>query len=843
MKASHAWLRELSGVDASPTEMAERLTRAGVEVEAIVAHGQGLDRIVVAEVKGKRPHPSRDKLTLVRVSNGRDEREVVCGAPDVPEAGAKVLLAEVGARLPGGLEIAPREVAGVASHGMLCSEAELGIGDDADGIVVLDRASGGRVGAPIADALALRDHVLEISLTPNRADCLGHVGLAREIALLFEKPFVLRAPRAPQRVLAREGEGSGAGVLDLLDPAHPHPGDTLSMVQPIEGAAISVPIAIRDAARCSRYLGLVLHHVAVRPSPLWMRYRLHLLGQRAIDCVVDATNWILLETGHPIHAFDLATLRGPAVVVRTARAGERMETLDGLGRALSEDDLVIADAEVPIAIAGVMGGAESAVREGTSAVLLEVAHFDPRSVRRTARRHGLHTEASHRFERGVDPHGLEHVMRRAAQLLGSVADAACAPQATDACARRIAPVSIALRPGQTDALLGGEVPIAEQRRILEGVGCEIAPAEEGGWRVTAPAHRPDLGRPEDLIEEIARVRGYDRIPTALASIAPRTEAGDRRHAIVRALREAAAAAGLFEAVSYAFLSKRELERAKAPGDAIELANPLSEDRAWMRTSLLPGLLGAIARAQRHHARRATLFEVGRSYHRSDAGPRRAIERPWLALALSGPRELWVGDEASFDFWDGKGALQEIVRAVGLRAETVRDERIEERAPWLHPRRAARVVVRVERGGHSTETVGVLGEVHPDVVEAFELVGRPIYAELDLDALVRLAASAPLPQARALPRVPAVLRDLAVVVDEAVTAADVAGAIHEAAPAAEGVEVFDVYRGKPVPEGRKNLAFRIAYRDPEATLTDARVEQMHAAVVRAIEERFGGALRA
>lgn len=839
MKASHAWLRELSGIDASPGEMADRLTRAGIEVEGIAQHGAGLERVVIAEVRGKRPHPERDKLTLVSVFDGAGEREIVCGAPNVPEPGARVLLAQLGAKLPGGLEIAAREVAGVPSAGMLCSEAELGIGSDSEGIVVLERGTGGKPGTPIADALRLRDHVLELSLTPNRPDCLGHLGIARELALLFGRPFVVRAGHAPHRVLSAEHVESEAGTVAILDPASPHPGETLNLVQPRAGVPLTIPIAIADAARCTRYLGLVLQHVKVGPAPLWMRHRLHVLGQRSIDAVVDATNWILLETGHPIHAFDLGKLRGPAIVVRTARDGESMVTLDGVERTLSTDDLVIADAEVPVAIAGVMGGKESGVSAGTTSVLLEVAYFDPRSVRRTSRRHGLHTEASHRFERGCDPLALEHVMRRAASVLATVADAAAAPAATDALARRVVPVAIPLRTSHPEQLLGVEVPVSESRTILEGVGCTIAPAEEGGWRVTVPTHRPDLGRPEDLIEEIARVRGYDRIPATMAPLTPKAEPPERSLAIVRALREAATDAGLFEAVSFSFLSRAELELAKAPSDAVELANPMSEERAVMRTSMLPGLLGAIARAQRHQAPRAALFELGRTYHRGE-GPRQTAERSTLAIALSGPRRAWIGDEAAFDFYDAKGAVETILRGVGLRAETVADPGLASEAPWAHPRRAARV--RVVGTSLGSTTVGVLGEVHPDVAEGFELVGRPVVAVLDVTAVVELAKAASLPQAHPLPRFPSVLRDLAVVVPEETTAGDVIAAIRAAAVLAEGVELFDVYRGKPVPEGRKSLAFRIGYRDPEATLTDARVEQVHGAVVQAIAQRFGGSLR-
>lgn len=831
MKASVAWLRELTGIDASAQQIAERLTCAGLEVEAIRSYGEGLRGIVIAEVRAVRRHPRRDRLKLVRVWNGREELEVVCGAPNVPEPGARVVLAEVGARLPSGLTIAEREIGGVVSRGMLCSEAELDIGSDATGIVVLDRTAGGSVGTAVADGLSLRDQVLEIAVTPNRPDCLGHLGLAREVALLFGEPFVLRPPPTPPRILRAEAIPSGPSILAILDASHAHPGDTPTFSQPRDGLPLHIPIRIEATDRCARYLGLVFHHAKVGPSPFWMRYRLHVLGQRAINSVVDVTNWVLLETGHPIHAFDLECLRGPAIVVRTARPGERITTLDGVSRALDVDDLVIADAELPIALAGVMGGADSRVRESTQSILLEVAYFDPRSVRRTARRHGLHTEASHRFERGCDPGGLEPVIRRAAALLGAVAEAAASPIATDAMARTIAPRVIALRPEHPEALLGAPVPLADVRRILEGVGCQIAPAEAGGWRVTAPTFRPDLTRAEDLIEEIARVRGYDALPAVLAPLPPRAESPPRRYAIVRAIREAAVSAGLYEAINFSFLSVRDLERACVSTEAVAIANPLSEERSVMRTSLLPGLLSNLARSQRHQARRGLFFELGRTFHPATEG--RPVERLMWALLLAGPREHWVGDQASFDFYDGKGAIERVVTAIGLEPEWVRDDRT---PGWLHPRRAAKIRI-------GARAVGWLGEVHPDVAEAFDLVGRPVYGELEVDALVELASDRGLPQAQSLPRFPAVLRDLAVIVPEPVTAAEVAAVVRQAAPLAEEVTVFDVYRGKPVPEGHKSLAFRIAYRDPEATLTDAKVDALHAAVVAAVASQLGGVLRA
>lgn len=838
MKASTQWLSEISGIDASPTEMAERLTRAGLEVEGTQTFGAGLDGVVVAEVREKKPHPKKDKLTLVRVFDGASEIDVVCGAPNVPAPGARVALAKVGATLPDGMAIAAREVAGAPSHGMLASEKELAIGHDHDGILVLEGSP--KVGAPIVKALSLEDVVLEINVTPNRPDALGHLGLARELSVVFGVPFAPRLRDVPARMLSElPPPPPGNEGLPLLA-GNGSPSETISMVSPAKGAPLTMPIEIHDAARCPRYLGLVLHRGRPRPSPFWMRHRLFVLGQRSIDAVVDTTNWVLLETGHPTHAFDLAKLRGGRVIVRLAKAGEKLRTLDGIERTLVADDLVIADVEGPIALAGVMGGAESAVSEATETVLLESAWFDPRSVRRTARRHGLHTEASHRFERGADPSALPLVTRRAATVLAQVTEAAPSPCIVDAHPRRVSPVAIDVRPGFFERFLGDEVPTNEARRILEALGCAVSPGEQDGWRVTAPLHRPDLTRPEDLAEEVARVRGYDRIPSELFAPLPDGRPRAKRPALLRALRRAAMSAGLFEAVAFTFCAPGDLERARASRDAITLANPLSEERSVMRTSLLPGLLAAASRSERHQSPRVRLFELARIY--APATPKGPTDVPVkeslrLGILLAGPRDQWVGEKDAVDFYDGKGALELVLRSLGLSVTTARDERLAADAPALHPRFAARVLV-------DGVPVGTIGELHPDVQEAHGLAQRPVYAELDADAIVRLAEARGPSAVTELPRFPKVQRDLAVVVDERVEVAEVAGVLHAASSGlAEEVTLFDVYRGKPIADGRKSLAFRIAYRDRDATLTDARVEAAHAAVVAAAEARFGAQLRA
>lgn len=836
MKASYAWLQELTRLDVSPTDMAERLTRAGLEVEALHPVGRLDPAIVIAEVRGKRPHPSRDKLTLVRVFDGHDELEIVCGAPNVPEKG-RVVLAKLGATMPDGLVIAPREVGGVTSHGMLASERELGIGADGDGILVLESGEAGRVGESAEKALGTADTILEIGLTPNRPDALGHLGIARELATLFGKSFAIAPARAPQRLLADVIPTiSSQPTLPVIKPGTLHPGETANLVARKADVPILVPVSIENNERCTRYIATVLQRVSVTKSPLWLRQRLHALGQRSIDNIVDITNYVLLETGHPIHAFDLAKVRGEKIVVRQARAGESCVTLDDVERKLDTDDLIIADAEGPIAIAGVIGGKESAVGAATKDILLEVAWFDPRSVRRTGRRHGIHTEASHRFERGVDPNGLVDVTRRALSLLAMVSTGAPASEAADTTARKFVPVSISLEPRAIGAFLGDpSVTEQESRTILEGLGCEVSPGEErGGWRVTAPSFRPDLTRPVDLIEEVARVRGYDKIPSALLRPTPSSERTGVRHRALRSLRAACTTAGLTEAVNFAFVSKADLEAAKVSTNVVALANPLTEERSVMRTSLVPSLLGDLARSERHQANHARIFEIGRIYTpEADVEGVPLRERAMLAFALMGARRSWLAEEGAYDVYDGKGALEVIGRALGL---TLTLSNSGELPAFLHPRRAGRVSL-------DGTPIGSLGELHPDVAEAVGLAARPILCELDAEALLDAVVARGLVEVTALPRFPLVSRDLAVVVDESRTAGDVLAVIRAVGGAlVESIDVFDVYRGTHIPAGKKSLAFRIAYRDPEATLTDARVEAAHAEVVARTHRELGAELR-
>ncbi|HET6338471.1 MAG TPA: phenylalanine--tRNA ligase subunit beta [Polyangiales bacterium] len=831
MLASHNWLRELSGLSVDPAEVAKRLTLAGLEVESMRRFGGGLDNVVVAEVRGMRPHPQREKLRLVTLFDGERESEVVCGAPNVPDPGGRVAFAKLGASLPNGLKIEERKLGGVVSSGMICSEVELNLGADGDGILILD--SSAQPGAPLTAALGLSDTIYEIGLTPNRPDCLGHVGIARELCALFDKPFLLPPPpdfRAlfnPTPALLIEDK-SGFGLFEAR--AH----ETLT--PSAAGSPVRVQISAPD--RCPRYGAALVLGVQIAPSPFAFRYRLHTLGLRAISNVVDATNLILLGWGQPIHAFDLRKLNGPSIDVRLAREGEKMHTLDGQERTLTADDLLICDAKGPVALAGVMGGANSEIGPDTRDVLIECAYFDPRSVRRTSKRTGLHTDSSHRFERGVDPHATRAVLADSSALVASLAGGAVGSRALDVYPKPIEKQHVRFRPARAQLLLGREVTAAEAKPVFERLGCEVA-VSGSDFDVVVPTHRPDITREADLIEELARVSGYDTIPTVLPVLRPVADAGSSEIAFVRRLREAAVSCGLHEAVNFAMVATSTLEKAKAPQPdrAVRLANPMSEERSVLRTAVLPGLLMNLLTAQRHQQKRFAGFEVSRVFTPTARGAL-PDERYELAVVLWGLRQSWYEEREELDFYDAKGVMESLSHAVlGERGRTELDAQLADAAPYLHPKRSARVVCG------SQAKVGFLGELHPDVVRELDLTGRPAVLVLDVASLLAAARGRGQSPAAALPRFPAATRDLAVVVAESVPAGEVAGVLSEvAAGLAESVRLFDIYRGAPVPDGQKSLAFHVTYRDPSATLTDKRVDEAHAKVAAQAEARFGAAVR-
>ena len=791
MKVSFNWLREL--VDLKPgvtaDSVAQQLTLVGLEVESIDRRGRDVGGVVIAEVRGARPHPSAEKLTLVRVVAGgpqSEESEVVCGAKNVPGPGGKVAWAPPGATLPGGRKLERKDVRGVSSPGMLCSEVELGISDASDGILILSPDA--PVGADLARHVGLLDEVLEVNVTPNRPDALSHIGIAREVAALFGAALRIPPPDAAPEIPLSTGRG--------------------------------VDVQIRDAAGCPRYNARIITGLAVGPSPLAMRVRLGACGMRAISNLVDVTNYVMLETGHPLHAFDLNKLRGD-IQIRRANKGERMTTLDGVDRALQESDVVIADDGGAIALAGVMGGAHSEISAATTAVLLETATFDPRSIRRTAKRLGLHSEASHRFERGVDAEGIPHASRRAAAMLARAGGGALAGEGIDRYPQQTEIRRVSLSFAGLSRLAGFEIPLAQAAEKLGAIG--IATKADGSDHLTAtiPSFRPDISIEQDLVEEVMRLVGYDKAPARLPRVsgapAPSPQAfADRA-------RDLLAALGLSEIVSWGFVPRGWLAPLGAPlAEGVVVKNPISSDYELMRTSLLPALLDAARRNVARGVADVGLFEVGPAVWRAADAKEAPREPSYAAAILVGRGPGWLRPGPAVDFFDGKRVAVELLRGLGVaspRFAPLRD------GP-LHPGAGAAIFME-----GSDARVGLCGEVHPRIARALGLEERAVYVEVLLDAVEgRRQPVHSVPP----PRFPAVTRDISFWIDVAVTADEQRALLTSAADALlRDLTVLEDYRDpKYAPPGKKGMLWSLTYRADDRTLTDAEVDAAHARIVAA-----------
>jgi phenylalanyl-tRNA synthetase beta chain len=826
MRVSYTWLRELlPGLTASPQEVADRLSAAGLAVDGVEARGTALSQVRVARVTALEPHPKRSGLRLVTVDHGAGTQKIVCGAANVPEPGGLVVLAPLGAKLPSLPEpLAPRDIGGVPSEGMLVSEVELGVAASSEGILLLDAGTPGQSLAELVPGAV--DWIFELDVTPNRPDALGHRGVARELSALYGLPFA-----APQ--LGKASKQSSVALESLIQ------------------------VENRDLERCPHYGAGAVLDVTIAPSPLWLRFRLESLGVRAISNVVDLTNLILLEHSQPMHAFDLDRVRGGKIIVRRAAAGEPFTTLDGVERKLDADDLIIADGEGPSALAGVMGGADSEIRASTKRVLLECAYFTPRGVRRTARRHGLHTESSHRFERGVDYGAVANVLEHAKVLLAELSGGSVVGGAIHARGAEQQPPRITLRSSRMDSLLGVPVPFAEAGQILERLGFGVAPGadpKQPSFEVNGASHRPDVTREVDLIDEVARVRGLENIPARLPAVAPQPPR--RSGEIDRSVLAIATSLGLSEALTYAFVDPSALARLSAPPASVRVANPLGEERSVMRTSLLPGLLEALGRARRRGEARVRLFCLGATFHpplqtaTGGARPRQPgdvgalpTEKLGFAALLAGPRlEQLALDPPSVDVYDAKAVAIEMVERVSNRAATVRFVGESDTTRHLHPRGAAELLV-------GDSVVGRFGPLHPDVVDSFDLGGPAQIVEIDLEALESLGSV--VPRYRTIPRLPPVTRDLSLVVADTVNAGTVAGVLAKAgADLCESIDLVAEFRGGSVPAGKRSLTFRVIYRDPKTrtegaearTLTDPEVDAVEGRMLKAAEAELGVALR-
>ncbi|WP_067845855.1 phenylalanine--tRNA ligase subunit beta [Alicyclobacillus mali (ex Roth et al. 2021)] len=803
MRASYKWLAEyldLAGL--SPADLADRLTSAGLAVDAVDPLNRGVEGVVIGKVLDVRPHPQADRLKVCQVDVGGRQLEIVCGAPNVAP-GLVVPVALPGAKLPGGVEIRIAEFRGVSSHGMLCSADELGLETrylpkrDAEGLFVLPADL--PLGADVVPHLHLDDVVFDLDLTPNRSDCLSIRGLVHELSAILRRPH-----RFPASVAAPEADGES-------------------------------PLQVRlETPRCPRYEAQLLDGAEIRETPLWMKMRLLAMGVRSIDLVVDVTNYVMLEWGQPLHAFDADAIAQGTIVVRQAREGERLVTLDGQERALTPDMMVIADPEKAIGLAGVMGGENSEIGPSTRRIALESARFDGASIRRTGQALSLRSEAQQRFEKGVDPAAVSSALHRATELLVQLAGSrpVGAPRRVPPQADVSKPTVISFSPHACARFLGVDVPEGEMRACFEALGFGVEHGE-GAWRVEVPTRRPDIQAPADLYEEVARLYGYHHIPATSMRLPVEAPESSGHLMIVRKVRRALVDWGLCEVRTYA-LTSPEAEAPIAPsGVPVALLRPMSDDRRVLRRHLLPSLAEVARHNLAHQVPGGAIFEVGKMFLAS-SWPQQALPEEQQVLGM-----LWFGETEGnpferprpYDFYDAKGVCDALLARLGIRAAYQASQHV-----YLHPGRQASIEV-------NGAPVGFLGELHPDVGEAYD-VKRAVYAQFDLDRLFSLASSDV--RVRPIPRHPASRRDLAVVVPSELESQ----ALIDSAWRTLGdggdlrlVRVFDVYTGVGVPEGHKSLAVALWFQSDERTLTDAEIDQAVVAVLRAWEEAFGAKLRA
>ena len=788
MIISEQWLRTWVNPPLDTQQLAHQLTMAGLEVDAVEPVAGAFHGVIVAEIIEAEQHPDADKLRVCKVATGGDVAQIVCGAPNA-RVGLKAPLAQIGAVLPGDFKIKKAKLRGVESQGMLCAQAELGISDENAGLMELPADA--PVGTDLREYLGLDDVAIEIGLTPNRADCLSICGIARDLAVLNDMP------------LLEQSESMVSATID----------DTF-------------PVAIEAPDHCPRYVGRVIRGVDLsRPTPLWMAERLRRAGLRSIDPVVDVTNYVMLELGQPLHAFDLDTLVG-GIVVRESLPDETITLLDGSEQALTPGSLLIADHERPLALAGIMGGDMSGVSAGTQNVFLESAFFSPTPIAGRARRYGLHTDASHRYERGVDWQLQRRAAERATQLLLDIVGGEPGPLVETKSEQYLPqPVSLVLRGERIERVLGVGLEASMVERILTGLGFEVKAEEPYRWLCTAPSWRFDMEQEVDLIEELARVWGYNQLPasTVLAPLVLPEQSEDRRS--LAALRRQLVARGFYEAITFSFVAPK-LQALFDPDTApVALRNPISAELAVMRTSLIPGLLNVISHNLKRQMPRVRVFETGMRFLTGDS----THQEPMIAMAMTGTRdaENWTGEVTGVDFFDMKGEVEQLMLGVGAELEFRPSTRA-----GLHDGQTADIVLH-------GRVVGVMGAVHPSAAKQLDLPKNTYVAELMQSAVI----SATLPAFDDISRFPETRRDIALLLAQDTPASLVLSTIRgQAGEWLKNLTVFDVYAGQGIPEGKKSLALGLTFRDPSRTLDDAEISSFMTQVIDSLEEKLGAELR-
>ena len=791
MKVNESWLRTLVDPPLDIEAIGAALTMAGLEVDGIEPTAPEFSGVVVARIESLEPHPDADKLRVCHVDAGDgDLRQVICGAANAA-AGMTVALAQVGAVLPGGVKIRKAKLRGVESFGMLCSASELGLEESSSGIMALPASA--PLGEDLRDWLSLDDAVLDIDLTPNRADCFSVLGVARELAVITGEP--LKAPE-------------------------------ISPVAPVSEATF--PVSIEAGEACPNYAGRVIQGVDPKAeTPLWMKERLRRCGIRSLGPTVDVTNYVMLELGQPMHAFDMARLdRG--IVVRFAEPGEKLTLLDGGEVDLKAETLIIADQAQPLALAGIMGGEASAVTESTVDLFLESAFFRPEIIAGKAREYGLHTESSHRFERGVDFRLQTRAIERATALIVEICGGEPGPVTVAESSQgmpRIEP--IALRRQRVPKLLGIEMEDAAIEQVLTGLGCEIEFLDDG-WRVTPPSFRFDLRIEADLVEELARIHGYDNIPSHSRSWAPAIEKRPETQAPVARLKTRLNELGYQEVITYSFVDPKWQETLEPNRQSMALANPISSDLAVMRTTLWGGLLNTVRHNQRRQQPRVRIFESGLVFL-PEGGELKQVNRIGGAISGDVAPEQWGQPARQPDFFDIKGDVERLLSAATLENAITWKPASH---PALHPGQSAELF-------HGEQSIGLVGALHPAVQSALDL-DRAVYLfELDSGAL----AERKLPAFEPLPKYPSVRRDLALVVDQEVTWGQVANSLASMdASVIADFRIFDVYQGEGVGTGRKSLALSLILQDFSSTLSEEEVERVVDRVLKRLHADTGATLR-
>ena len=801
MLVSLKWLEDYVDIDKTPAQLAESLTMAGLEVDEIKLIKPAFSGVVSAEILSVRPHPSADKLSLCAVTDGLQTYTIVCGAKNI-KASDIVPLAKVGATIPGGYTIKSSVLRGEKSDGMLCSEAELEVGDGAVGIMQL--LPNTMLGKPLEEILDLGDTVLDVGITPNRADCLSMIGIAREVAAITGKKLKIKA-------------------YDMQESAE----DINSITS----------VKIIDADICPRYTARMIKDVKVGPSPIWMKTRLEAVGLRSINNVVDVTNFVMLEMGQPLHSFDFRFLEEGRIIVRKSQLDEEFISLDGKSRKLDADTLLICDGVKPVAIGGIMGGLNSEVKDDTSVVLLESAYFNPASIRRSARRLAMPTDAAFRFERGIDPEGVLGALNRAATMIASLSGGSICKNYIDEYPLKIqAATDIPLRLSRINAIIGTLIKSKDVVKILQSIGMAVRETGKGRYLVTPPTYRVDITREVDLIEEVARLYGYDRVPVTLPDVSVAEMVTIPRLDLEERIRCLLTGNGYTEVVNYSFITplsidylclKETDERRKL----VFIKNPLVEDQSVMRTTMVFGLLDTLKKNANNGCIHLKLFEMGRIFLSRGEG-KLPEERNILAGLLSGTisEDLW-NSRRSVDFYDIKGCIANIFLDLKINNCGYRSENPE---PFLHPGKSCNIYLNDSK-------IGYAGELHPDVLDKMDLKVNSYIFEIDLDILA--AHNAGGITYKEISKYPAVTRDVAFVIGSGVETNSMLDIVlRQKEDLLENVVIFDIYTGKGLAEETKSLGLRFSYRAPDKTLTDVEVNSIHEKIVRNAIELTGAKVR-